>query len=78
MNMPLDAATAGRQIKGSSIISAIKAARIEYILSVPDIVTSHGLLFPIAKDPCARLVASARKMNASALRPGCPTATSAH
>ena len=56
MNMPLDAATAERQLKGSSILSAIKTAGIEYVLSVPDIVTSHGLLFPIAKDPALRLI----------------------
>ena len=56
MNMPIDAATVERQLKGSSIISAIKAARIEYVLSVPDIVTSHGLLFPIANDPALRLI----------------------
>lgn len=56
MNIPLDAVTAGRQLRGSSILSAIKAARIEYVLSVPDIVTSHGLLFPIANDPALRLV----------------------
>lgn len=56
MTMPVDATTAERQLKGSSILSAIKAARIEYVLSVPDIVTSHGLLFPIAKDPALRLI----------------------
>lgn len=56
MNMPIDAAIAERQLKGSSIISAIKTARIEYVLSVPDIVTSHGLLFPIANDSALRLI----------------------
>jgi sulfopyruvate decarboxylase subunit alpha len=38
------------ELKGSSIIAAIKASRIEFILSVPDIVTSGGLLRPIARD----------------------------
>jgi sulfopyruvate decarboxylase subunit alpha len=46
----------GQELRGSSIISALKAARIEYVLSVPDIVTSRGLLFPIAKDPAFRLI----------------------
>ena len=46
----------GQQLKGSSIIAAIKSAGIEYVLSVPDIVTSHGLLFPIASDTSLRLV----------------------
>lgn len=49
-------APAERRIRGSSIISAIKAAGIEFVLSVPDIVTSKGLLFPIANDPELRLV----------------------
>lgn len=56
MNMPPGGTTVERKLKGSSIVSAIKAARIEYVLSVPDIVTSHGLLFPIANDPALRLV----------------------
>ena len=38
-------------LKGSSIIDAIKASGVEFILSVPDIVTSGGLLRPIARDP---------------------------
>src|SRR3978361_899175 len=36
--------------------SAIKASGIEYILSVPDIVTSGGLLRPIARDPELKLI----------------------
>ena len=43
-------------LKGSSIIAAIKASGIEYILSVPDIVTSGGLLRPIARDPDFKLI----------------------
>jgi sulfopyruvate decarboxylase subunit alpha len=43
-------------LKGSSILAAIKASGIEYVLSVPDIVTSRGLLFPIADDPELKLV----------------------
>src|SRR5262245_60881577 len=43
-------------LKGSSIIAAIKASGVEYILSVPDIVTSGGLLRPIARDPHFKLI----------------------
>jgi sulfopyruvate decarboxylase TPP-binding subunit len=44
------------ELKGSGIIAAIKASGIEYILSVPDIVTSGGLLRPIARDPGFKLI----------------------
>ena len=44
------------ELKGSGIIAAIKASGIEYILSVPDIVTSGGLLRPIAGDPELKLI----------------------
>jgi sulfopyruvate decarboxylase subunit alpha len=53
-------ATAGEQAKaelhGGNIIAAIKASGVEFVLSVPDIVTSAGLLRPIASDPSLRLV----------------------
>jgi len=45
-----------RKLDGSGIIAAIKASGIEYVLSVPDITTSAGLLAPIAKDKDLRLV----------------------
>lgn len=45
-----------KKLMGASILSAIKAAGIEYVLSVPDIVTSEGLLFPIAGDQAFRLI----------------------
>jgi sulfopyruvate decarboxylase subunit alpha len=44
------------ELSGSKIIAAIKGAGVEFVLSVPDIHTSHGLLFPIAGDPQLRLV----------------------
>ena len=44
------------ELKGSSIIAAIKASGIEFILSVPDIVTSDGLLRPIARDAAFKLI----------------------
>jgi sulfopyruvate decarboxylase subunit alpha len=42
--------------RGSSIIEAIKASGIEFVVSVPDITTSEGLLRPIALDKDLRLV----------------------
>ena len=44
------------ELKGSSIIAAIKASGVEFILSVPDIVTSGGLLRPISRDPAFKLI----------------------
>jgi sulfopyruvate decarboxylase subunit alpha len=41
---------------GASIIAALKEAKIGIVLSVPDIVTSAGLLFPIAADTRFRLI----------------------
>jgi sulfopyruvate decarboxylase TPP-binding subunit len=45
-----------RELKGGGIIAALKAAGIEYVLAVPDIVTSAGLLAPIARDGAFRLI----------------------
>jgi sulfopyruvate decarboxylase TPP-binding subunit len=44
------------ELHGAAILAAIKASGVEFILSVPDIVTSAGLLRPIARDPELRLV----------------------
>ena len=44
------------ELNGSKIIAAIKGAGVEFVLSGPDIHTSHGLLRPIANDPDLRLV----------------------
>jgi sulfopyruvate decarboxylase TPP-binding subunit len=43
-------------LSGNRIIAAIKASAIEYVLSVPDITTSSGLLAPIAHDKDLRLI----------------------
>src|ERR1700761_5335279 len=43
-------------IRGRSIIAAIKSAGIEYVISVPDITTSEGLLRPLASDTDIRLI----------------------
>ena len=50
------AGATARELNGAGIIAAIKASGVEYILSVPDIVTSAGLLAPIAQDKDLRLV----------------------
>lgn len=41
---------------GGDIIAAIKAAGIRFVIAVPDIVTSDGLLWPISRDPDLDLV----------------------
>ena len=58
----MDAATttkaeeAQATLTGAKIIAAIKQSGVEFILAVPDIVTSKGLLFPIAADKDLKLV----------------------
>ena len=46
----------GRELHGAGIIAAVKASGVEYILALPDITTSSGLLAPIAKDAAFRLI----------------------
>ncbi|MFZ0721738.1 MAG: thiamine pyrophosphate-binding protein, partial [Xanthobacteraceae bacterium] len=43
-------------LSGERIIAAIKASAVDYVLSVPDITTSSGLLAPIARDTDLRLI----------------------
>jgi sulfopyruvate decarboxylase TPP-binding subunit len=43
-------------LHGGSIIAEIKASRIEFVVSVPDITTSEGLLRPLAQGTTPRLV----------------------
>jgi sulfopyruvate decarboxylase subunit alpha len=44
------------ELHGAAILAAIKASAVQFVLSVPDIVTSAGLLRPISRDPDLRLV----------------------
>jgi sulfopyruvate decarboxylase TPP-binding subunit len=44
------------ELSGGTILAAIKDSGVEFVLSVPDIVTSAGLLRPIAGDPALRLI----------------------
>jgi sulfopyruvate decarboxylase TPP-binding subunit len=50
------AAAATRELHGGAIIAAVKASGVEYVLALPDIVTSHGLLSPIARDADLKLI----------------------
>jgi sulfopyruvate decarboxylase TPP-binding subunit len=43
-------------LSGDSIIREIKSAGVEFVISVPDITTSEGLLRPLAKGSSPRLV----------------------
>ena len=43
-------------LEGPPILAAIKASGVEVVVSVPDIVTSEGLLRPISTDPDLRHV----------------------
>ena len=41
-------------LKGPDILAAVKASGVEFIVSVPDITTSEGLLRPVSVDPDIR------------------------
>lgn len=43
-------------LRGAAIIEAIKQSGIEFVVSVPDIVTSEGLLRPLASDKQLKLI----------------------
>jgi sulfopyruvate decarboxylase subunit alpha len=43
-------------LDGARIIREIKASRIEFVVSVPDIVTSEGLLRPLTQETDPRLI----------------------
>src|SRR5215475_9818547 len=43
-------------LDGAGIIRAIRASRIEFVVSVPDITTSEGLLRPLAQESKPRLI----------------------
>jgi sulfopyruvate decarboxylase subunit alpha len=44
------ATASGPALRGRRIVDAIKAGGIEFVVAVPDITTSDGLLWPIARD----------------------------
>jgi sulfopyruvate decarboxylase subunit alpha len=43
-------------LSGPAIIAAVKSAGIRFVMSVPDIVSSEGLLHPISRDRELRLI----------------------
>ncbi len=46
---------------GPEIIRQLKAAAVQFVAAVPDIVTSEGLLWPIERDPSLRLLRLSRE-----------------
>jgi sulfopyruvate decarboxylase TPP-binding subunit len=48
-------------LNGGKIIDAVKRAGVEYVLSVPDLHTSKGLLYPIAGDKDLKLVRTCKE-----------------
>ncbi len=54
--MQLQATTESPRLLGSSIIRETTASRIEFVVSVPDITTSEGLLRPLAQLKAPRLI----------------------
>ena len=59
------------QLSGASILNALKAAGIEYVISVPDLTTSEGVLRPLAEAYLAQDdVATARTLYAQAVEAG--------
>ena len=56
MNAPTKTAAETPVLNGLRVVDAIKKAGIHYVLSVPDLHTSKGLLFPIAQDKDLHLI----------------------
>jgi sulfopyruvate decarboxylase subunit beta len=42
--------------RGQALIAALREARIEFVVALPDLVTSDGLLWPLSRDPGFQLV----------------------
>jgi sulfopyruvate decarboxylase subunit beta len=42
--------------RGPEIVAALKRAKIEFVVALPDIVTSDAVLWPLSRDPDIRLV----------------------
>lgn len=52
------------QLQGVSILNSLKSAGIEYVVSVPDLTTSEGVLRPLARDTELKLVRVCREEEA--------------
>jgi sulfopyruvate decarboxylase TPP-binding subunit len=57
----MSADPAAPRLHGSRIIDAIKASGIDFVLTVPDIVTSEGLLHPLARAGAPPLIRLCRE-----------------
>ncbi|ROZ78853.1 thiamine pyrophosphate-binding protein [Ramlibacter sp. WS9] len=51
-------------LSGAAILDALKSAEIEYVISVPDLTTSDGVLRPLATDPQLKLLRVCREEEA--------------
>jgi sulfopyruvate decarboxylase TPP-binding subunit len=60
--------------RGADIIGVLKAARVEFVAAVPDIVTSAGLLWPISRDPALHLIRLCKEDEASRSAPAARSA----
>jgi sulfopyruvate decarboxylase TPP-binding subunit len=56
MSVSADTVASRSGLSGESIIQQIKASGVEFVVSVPDITTSEGLLRPLAKLQSPRLI----------------------
>ncbi len=56
MQVGASSAVEQKSLSGAAIIREIKASRIEFVVSVPDITTSEGLLRPFARETNPRLI----------------------
>ena len=57
-------------LSGNLIIDQLKQANVEYVLSVPDIVTSDGLLWPISRDKDFQLIRVCKEDEAVSIAAG--------
>ncbi|HSW17180.1 MAG TPA: hypothetical protein VLJ86_08145 [Ramlibacter sp.] len=57
-------------LSGAAILRAVKAADIEYVISVPDLTTSEGVLRPLAVDPQLKLIRVCREEEAMGICAG--------
>ena len=54
-------------LQGSAIVEAIKQSGIEFVVALPDITTSQGILLPITRDPSLRLIRVAKEAEGVAI-----------
>ena len=58
------------ELSGKAIIAALKQARIEYVVALPDATMSENVLWPLSKDKDFSSCACARRTKASPSAPG--------